>query len=65
MPELTGLEVIKLIKERNVDLKTVMITGYPNIKEYTAKLMGADEYLSKPFAWEQVEEILEKYEKQN
>lgn len=63
MPELTGLELIKHIKENNLNTKTVMITGYPAIEGFAVKHLGADEYLTKPFKMEEIEDIIDKYKK--
>ena len=65
MPELTGLEVIKHIKENKIDTITVMITGYPSMKDFFAKTLGADEYLDKPCELEDIYAIIEKYEKKH
>jgi len=61
MPEMTGLELVKYIKENNIDIKTVMITGYPAIRGSFAKAIGTDEYLTKPVQLKDVEDIIEKY----
>ena len=62
MPEVTGLEVIKYIKENRLQIKTVMLTGYEMMEEFLAKSTGADEYVRKPFRMEEIEAILSKYE---
>jgi len=61
MPELTGLELIKHIKQNSPDTKTVMITGYPHIADFAAKELGADEYLTKPLKMKEIEDIIDKY----
>jgi YesN/AraC family two-component response regulator len=61
MPEMTGLELIKLIKRNSPDTKTVMITGYTDLPEFAAKDLGADEYLTKPVKLNNVTEMLDKY----
>ena len=63
MPELTGLELIKYIRENNLDTKIVMITGYPAIEGSVVKYLGADEYLTKPFKLKEIEDIIDKYKK--
>ncbi|MFH2137502.1 MAG: response regulator [Candidatus Omnitrophota bacterium] len=63
MPELTGLELIKYVKEHNEKTKTVMLTGYPLMEGFFAKAVGADEYLDKPYQFKDIEQIIEKYEK--
>jgi YesN/AraC family two-component response regulator len=61
MPEITGLELVKYIKENGINSKTVMITGYPGISGSFAGMVGTDEYLTKPVALKDVEGIIEKY----
>ena len=39
MPELTGLELIKYIRENNLNTKIVMITGYPAIEGSVVKYL--------------------------
>lgn len=63
MPEVTGLELIKYIKENNLNTKTAMITGYPAIEGSAVKYLGADEYLTKPFNIKDIEDIIDKYKK--
>ncbi len=63
MPEMTGLEIVKYIKENNINTKTVILTGYSGMKDFFAKSLGADEYLSKPCELEDILAILKKYEK--
>ncbi|MFC2061688.1 response regulator [Elusimicrobiota bacterium] len=60
MPELTGLEIIKYVKANNIRAKTVMFTGYPQMSEFFAKSVGADEYITKPCRLEDIEEIIDK-----
>ena len=61
MPELTGLEVVKLIKKNNLPVKTAMITSYEDMRESLAKRIGTDEYLVKPYKLEDIEAIVKKY----
>ena len=61
MPEVTGLELIKYIKQNNLGAKTVMITGYPHLTNLAVKDLGADEYLVKPLKLEDIYNIIEKY----
>ena len=61
MPEVTGLELIKYIKQNSPDTKTVMITGYPHIADFAAKELGADEYLTKSFKMREIDNIIDKY----
>ena len=61
MPELTGLELIKVIREKKLPVKTVLVTGYEVMESFFAKTLGADEYVRKPFHIAELETILEKY----
>lgn len=49
MPGMTGLELLRRIKESFPTLKAFMIAAYGDEEKYrTALAYGADEYLSKP-----------------
>lgn len=61
MPELTGLELIKYVKQNGIKTKTAMITGYPPMKDFFAKDMGADEYITKPYSPKDIENVIAKY----
>jgi len=63
MPGLTGLELLRYIKENNLKPKVVIITGYPEINEFFMKGRGADEYLTKSIKMENVDNIINKYSK--
>ena len=60
-PGLTGLEVVEHIKKNNIKSKTVILTGYPYIDEKFSKRIGADEFLKKPVALNEIERIIKKY----
>jgi len=59
MPELTGVELLKVIKERNPSAKKVMVSAYQLIDEGFAKDLGADIFLTKPVSLEAIREIVE------
>ncbi len=63
MPEMTGLELVKLVKANNLKTKTVILTGYPTMKDFLAKSVGANEYLNKPCQLKEIDDILTKYSK--
>ena len=63
MPGLTGLEVIEFVKKNNLDTRTVIVTAYPDMEEFFAKRLGADEYVTKPYSLQKIEQIVEKYKK--
>ena|SRR3989338_6017896 len=61
MPEMTGIELLQYIKEKNIGTRTVLITAYPFVEDYFAKATGMDEFLAKPIQLTDIEKILEKY----
>lgn len=64
MPELTGLEVAKFVRDKNLKTKTIMLTGYPEMEDFFAKSVGVDEYINKPCRMEDIQSIIDKYGKQ-
>jgi len=55
MPKVSGLDLIKYIKENLEDTEVMMITGYPTIEgAVEAVKSGAEEYLAKPFTAEEL-----------
>ncbi|HCY84420.1 MAG TPA: sigma-54-dependent Fis family transcriptional regulator [Desulfobacteraceae bacterium] len=50
MPEQTGLELIRHIRDNCTDIEIIMITGHPDIEDAVQAIKdGADDYLVKPF----------------
>jgi len=65
MPGVTGLELVRHIRENLKDTEVMVITGYPSIDgAVRAVKTGAEDYLAKPFTGEEflaaVSRILEK-----
>jgi DNA-binding NtrC family response regulator len=61
MPDTNGYDLLKTVKARWPDMAVVVMTGYGDataVKE--ALLLGADEYLSKPFKGHEVSLIIER-----
>ena len=55
MPKVSGLELVKHVRENHADTEVVMITGYPSIGgAVDAVKLGAGEYLPKPFTDEEL-----------
>lgn len=55
MPKVSGLDLIKYIKENLTDTEVMMITGYATIEgAVEAVKSGAEEYLAKPFTDEEL-----------
>ncbi len=51
MPETDGLELMKLVAERDEHIPVIMITGYATINTaLQAKQLGAFDYIAKPFS---------------
>ena len=61
LPEVTGLEIVEHILKTKPAIKTVMMTGYPLMKDFLVDTIGANEYLSKPFGFAEVEALLAKH----
>ena len=50
MPEMNGLEILTSMRERRINVPSIMITGYPTIKTaIQAQRLGALDYIPKPF----------------
>ena len=65
MPRVSGLDLIRHVRENFKDIEVMMITGYPTIEgAVTAVKTGAEEYLTKPFTDEEllsaVQRVLDK-----
>lgn len=61
MPEMTGLEIAKYVRENKIESKTVLITGYSEMSDTFAKTIAADEYISKPAKLGEIDAMIEKY----
>ena len=61
MPKIHGLDILKQAKEKNPDLKVVMITGYKSVETASeAARLGASGYIVKPFDTQQILETVQK-----
>ncbi len=55
MPKISGLDLIRHVRENCFDTEVIMITGYASVKgAVEAVKMGAEEYLPKPFTDEEL-----------
>jgi DNA-binding NtrC family response regulator len=55
MPEVSGLDLVRHVRENLKDTEVMMITGYPSIEGAVAAVKtGAEEYLAKPFSAEEL-----------
>ena len=49
MPDVTGLDILKHIQEKNIDIETIVLTGVEDVElAVSAVKLGAMEYLTKP-----------------
>ncbi|OPY73074.1 MAG: Transcriptional regulatory protein ZraR [Syntrophorhabdus sp. PtaU1.Bin050] len=49
MPEVTGLDILKIIQDNSIDVETIVLTGVEDISlAVSAMKLGAIEYLTKP-----------------
>ncbi len=61
MPQVNGLDLLKIIKEKYPRLRIIIVTGYKSVETAAeATRLGASGYIVKPF---KSEEILEKVRK--
>jgi len=59
MPEIDGLELLKLIKARTPELPVIMITGYATINSaLEATNLGAFDYIAKPFTKQELLSVI-------
>ena len=63
MPGLTGLELLRYIKQNNLNPKITIVTAYEAIDEFFMKRLGADEYLTKPVKIKDIDNVIDKYSK--
>jgi two-component system, response regulator YesN len=65
MPEMDGLELIKMVESLEKEIKTVVVSGYDEFEYAQAAIRhGAVDYLLKPIKPEMFYNMLEKVEKQ-
>lgn len=61
MPGMDGIEVLKKIKEKNPDVKVVMITAAAQSNKIMEAIkLGAEEFIAKPYETAQVEAALQR-----
>ncbi len=66
MPKMTGIELIKKIKARDVSLPIIVITGYASLEiAIDAMKCGASDFISKPFKVSQIQLLLSKVNEKN
>ena len=61
MPEMTGLEVLKSVKEMDVDTAVIVMTAFGTIEDAVdAMRKGAYDFISKPFQTEHLSVLIQK-----
>lgn len=62
MPRMDGLDLIKAIRKDHGDLYVILITafGTPDTQKH-AERIGANDYMSKPFDFEELEQRIRRY----
>jgi DNA-binding NtrC family response regulator len=59
MPDISGLEILKHIKEKNIDIETIVLTGVEDVElAVSAMKLGAFDYLTKPVDNDQLLRII-------
>jgi DNA-binding NtrC family response regulator len=61
MPDISGIEVIKEIKQKQPDVPVIMITGYPSVSTAVEAIkLGADDYIPKPLKPDEILRAVDK-----
>ncbi|HID95275.1 MAG TPA: sigma-54-dependent Fis family transcriptional regulator [Candidatus Latescibacteria bacterium] len=61
MPGVSGLDILKSIKENSLNTKVVMITAYGTIEDAVESMkLGAFDYITKPFSADEIEIVVKK-----
>ncbi|MEI6614430.1 MAG: sigma-54 dependent transcriptional regulator [Chrysiogenales bacterium] len=59
MPDISGLEILKHIKDKNIDIETIVLTGVEDVElAVSAMKLGAFDYLTKPVDNDQLLKII-------
>ncbi|OQX86893.1 hypothetical protein B6D60_05235 [candidate division KSB1 bacterium 4484_87] len=62
MPEMNGMDVLRVIREEYPQTRVIIITGFGTINNAVeAMKFGAADFIQKPFTPEQIRELLKKY----
>jgi DNA-binding NtrC family response regulator len=61
LPDMDGMDIIREVREKRPETKTIVITGYPSISSAVdAMKLGVSDYLPKPFWDEDFKQAVEK-----
>ncbi|MCD4781014.1 MAG: response regulator [Candidatus Omnitrophica bacterium] len=62
LPQINGLDILKTIKEKRPECKTIIVTGYKSVETVSqAAKIGADGYITKPFDASDILETVKKF----
>lgn len=62
MPKMGGMDLVKALREKGHKVHIIMVTAYGTPEtEKMAKNLGADEYIAKPFDFEELEGRVRQY----
>ncbi|HEY9160845.1 MAG TPA: HD domain-containing phosphohydrolase [Desulfomonilia bacterium] len=65
MPNMTGIELLKKVKEKDVSLPVIVITGHASIEmAIEAMKQGASDFITKPFKVKQIQYIINKVKRE-
>jgi glycine cleavage system H protein len=61
MPKMSGMDLLKIVKESTPEISIIMITGYATVKTAVmAMKLGAFDYIPKPFTPEELSSVTER-----
>jgi DNA-binding NtrC family response regulator len=61
LPDMDGIQLLREIKENELDTAVIMITGYASVESAVSSMkLGAQEYICKPFKPEQIRAAVSK-----
>lgn len=61
LPDMDGLEVVRVAREQRPQLKVIVMTGYSSLTSAVAALrLGTSDYLEKPFTEQEITAAIEK-----
>jgi len=61
MPGISGMDLLKALKEKRPELSIIMITGFPSIKTAVQAIkLGAFDYLPKPFTPDELRSLVQR-----
>ena len=61
MPGISGMDLLKKLKEEEIEAEVIMITGYPSVKSAVESIkIGAFDYLPKPFTPKELRSVVQR-----